>query len=78
VTTQRNRTEWRVVYRRVGWLQPQARIVGTRDAADRLVAKITAPGRPDLAPVAYLAVSSRPVGAWETVEQIIGDRAGWR
>lgn len=57
--------EYRVRWQRRGWVHQQQRIVNTRPAVERLVAKLTAGGRWDLAPLILLAVDERPTGCWK-------------
>jgi hypothetical protein len=60
---QQRRHEWRVVYRRRGWTQPQVRIFQVRYAALRFVEKLTRPYR-GLEPVVELRFEQRDVGPW--------------
>jgi hypothetical protein len=63
IREQQRRHEWRVVYRRRGWTQPQVRIFQVRYAAVRFVEKLTRPYR-GLEPVVELRFERRDVGPW--------------
>jgi hypothetical protein len=60
---QPRRHEWRVVYRRRGWTQPQVRIFQVRYAALRFAEKLTRPYR-GLEFIVELRVERRDVGPW--------------
>lgn len=58
--------DYRIVFQRAGWLQPQHKIFHTEDALRRHIHKLDGDDRPDLDPVVRLDVYRRPVGEWET------------
>jgi hypothetical protein len=63
IREQPRRHEWRVVYRRHGWTQPQVRVFQVRYAARRFAEKLVRPYG-GLAPVVELRVERRDVGPW--------------
>lgn len=61
--------DYRVIFQRDGWIQPQVKIVHTEGALTRLVTKLRGNDRWDLAPLTRLDIYRRPVGDWEDYDQ---------
>jgi hypothetical protein len=59
-----SRVEWRVCYQRAGWRRAKSKTFGDRAAADRFVAKLLGPERPELEPLTFLRTDRRDVGEW--------------
>jgi len=64
-------TEYRVSWRRAGWVHSHQRIISDRRAVDRLIAKLRRHDRPELMPVVELVVDERRVGRWETKRVVV-------
>lgn len=58
--------EWRVSWRREGWLETtsKSRIFARHHAARRFYDRLLDEDRPDLAPVTSVKVEGREVGEW--------------
>ena len=60
-----NTSSWKVSYRRADWAGVQSRIFTRRHDAVAFMAKLTAGGRPELAPLILCRLDRRPVGKYE-------------
>ena len=70
----RSTHEWRVTYRRLGWVQDKGRIFQREAGARALVARLTAKTKAarQWAPLAELILERRPVPVrWELVDQVV-------
>lgn len=71
MTARRQRHEYAVRYRRIGWESRQVRFFQSRPAAQRFLRKLRTPSS-DYAPIIELTVERREVGPWVEV-----DTSGW-
>lgn len=63
--------EWRVTYRRTGWLpttEAKSRRFQRRWHAEHFADQLYGDGRPDLSPVAYVRITWRRVGPWQELD----------
>lgn len=61
--------EYRITFRRAGWLQRRSVFRQNERTALAFVRKLRGNGRPDLAPVVELLVERREVGPWREVKR---------
>jgi hypothetical protein len=61
--------DYRVIFQRAGWKQPQHRIFHTAEAMARHLLKLRGTDRDDLDPITRLSTHRRTVGEWEEFNQ---------